>query len=514
MASKNLTFQFFAKDNASGTMKQVNTNAQKMADGFKRVGAAVGVGLAVAGAAAVAFGISSVRAFADAQAAQERLNFAYAKFPALLDVTRVSFDKLNTVLQNKTGFDDDLIASSQGMLAQFGLTGKQIQKLTPLMLDYARANGKDLATSAEDLGKALMGQGRALKAIGIDFDDAGSTAANFDQLMAGLTTNVGGYAETFGTTAAGKFEILTMKWGDFQEKVGEALLPGLVKLMEFAESNVMPALTDFAEWFAKDGVVGIKLFIDKLGEMKADGTLIPAVVGGLSAVTLGVVGMNAVLALNPIGLVVLALAALVAQFTYVTTNLEAFKRSARNTGWGIALTTLFTGWFGLIAAFAQNWDMVWRGMQFVVVTNINGMIGALNLILTPINLLIGALNGLFGLRLSRIAIPGLAMPSAPAASGGGTFSAPRGRAGGRARAFAEGGLVKGGRGGVFGMIGEKQHDELVVPLKPGMGGLGGMTVNVIVNGSVLSDERKLATAVRDAVKSARSQGFSTQGAFA
>lgn len=56
--------------------------------------------------------------------------------------------------------------------------------------------------------------------------------------------------------------------------------------------------------------------------------------------------------------------------------------------------------------------------------------------------------------------------------------------------MANGGLVKGGRGGVMAHIGEGRHDELVTPLPAGgLGGLGGgltLEVNVDVRGSVLT----------------------------
>jgi len=48
--------------------------------------------------------------------------------------------------------------------------------------------------------------------------------------------------------------------------------------------------------------------------------------------------------------------------------------------------------------------------------------------------------------------------------------------------FADGGYIQGGRGGVLGMIGEGQNDEIVVPLdRFNKGGLGTyITLNVNV----------------------------------
>lgn len=73
--------------------------------------------------------------------------------------------------------------------------------------------------------------------------------------------------------------------------------------------------------------------------------------------------------------------------------------------------------------------------------------------------------------------------------------------------MANGGLVKGGRGGVMAHIGEGRHDELVTPLPSGgIGALGGgvvVNINVDVAGSVLA-ERDLLGAVDDALR----RGFS------
>ena len=58
--------------------------------------------------------------------------------------------------------------------------------------------------------------------------------------------------------------------------------------------------------------------------------------------------------------------------------------------------------------------------------------------------------------------------------------------------LAQGGLVKGGRGGVLGMIGEGANDELVVPLdKAGRGGGFGTTINVTVVAPVGASSRDI-----------------------
>jgi len=167
-----------------------------------------------------------------AEQAQRQLEDAYARFPSVTDVSIDALRELNSAIQAKTGADADDLASSQAIMAQYGLTGQQIADLTPLLDDYAVKTGKDLPSAAEDLGKAMLGQGRALKSVGVDFTDAKSVAGNFDQVVAGLRTQVGGFAESESGSAEGALRRLTTEFGDVQEQVGEQLLPVLVQLGE------------------------------------------------------------------------------------------------------------------------------------------------------------------------------------------------------------------------------------------------------------------------------------------
>lgn len=333
-----LEFLIMAKDHASDVFDKVGKSVEKNESKFSKMQAVSGVALAAAGAAAVAFGKQSIEAYADAEEKQAKLDFAYSKFPALADTNIEALRNLNAELQRKTGFDGDATAAAQGSLAAYGLTGSQIAKLTPLMQDYAAKTGKDMATAADDMGKAMLGSGKALKSVGVDFTDAGSVGANFDQVMAGLTGTVGGTAEMMGNTAAGKSKILTEQWGDLQELVGEKLMP------------VMTKATD----------VGIKV-VDWISRNSDE--LTPYVVAlGAAAVAFGV--LNVVMSANPISLIVIGVAALAAGLIYAYQHSETFRKVVDTTFkvigeaatwlWNNALQPFFR--FMTEATAAMMWD--------------------------------------------------------------------------------------------------------------------------------------------------------------
>lgn len=192
----------------------------------------------------------SIETYKEAEQAQVRLQDAYTRFPAVANVSIESLRALNTEIMNKTRFDDDALATGQATLAQYGLTGDQLAQLTPLLADYAAKTGVDATTAADQLGKAMLGQGRALKGVGIDFVDTGSVAGNFAQVMDGLTTQVGGFAETEGLSAAGTAERMKNAFGELQETIGGALLPRIVEFQQLFLQNVMPLLVQAADWIA------------------------------------------------------------------------------------------------------------------------------------------------------------------------------------------------------------------------------------------------------------------------
>lgn len=333
MADKTIRMVLVGEDkSASKALKGVADEADKTQGKLSKMGEITGGVLGAqiiqdAGRAIVDFAGDSVSAYRDAEVAQRKLEDAYKRFPATADVSIEKMRELNSAIQRKTGADADDLAASQATMAQYGLTGQQIADLTPLLDDYAVKTGKDLPSAAEDLGKAMLGQGRALKDVGIDFADTGSVAGNFDQVMAGLRTQVGGFAESEVGSAEGALRKLNTEFGDVQEEVGAQLLPVLIELSG-ALLDVIGYVKENADWLGPLVVV-LGAAAAAYAAISVAGGLYTAYMAASAAATGGLTvaqwALNAALSANPVGLVVIAIAALVAGLIVAYNESETFR---------------------------------------------------------------------------------------------------------------------------------------------------------------------------------------------
>ena len=229
-----------ARENAQNeqSLKRLRSEAGRTASSMDRLGGSIRKhqkdiqrwGL-VAGAAMAYFASTSVKAFADAEKQQMQLQESYRKFPKIADVSIESMRALNDELMNLTGADNDALAASEALLARFDLTGSQIMQLIPLVNDYAIATGKDLPEAADTIGKAFMGNARAMKSLGIDFKATGDRGKDLAAIMGALEDKVGGAGKAFGGTTAGQLAIAQQNFAELQETVGAALVPALQGLV-------------------------------------------------------------------------------------------------------------------------------------------------------------------------------------------------------------------------------------------------------------------------------------------
>jgi hypothetical protein len=317
---------------------------------------------ALTGAALISFGKSAVTAFTESEQAQSKLNVALGNSPATVGVTAAAFEKYNSVLAKKTLVDDDALASGQAVLAGFGLTEDQLKQMTPVLADYAARTGKDIPSAAEDLGKAILGQGRALKGIGVEFDDTGTAGGNFAQIMDQVGGKVKGAAQA-QLDAAGPGASMKKSMDELQESVGVILVPALQAL-----AGIISTVIDFFTNLSAP----IKIAIGVVAALAAGVYLIVTAQKAWVAIQ---TALNVVMALNPIGLVVAAVVALVAILVVAYKNSETFRdivngafNAVKDVVMGVfnwvkdnwpLLLGILTGPVGLaVLAITKNWDTI------------------------------------------------------------------------------------------------------------------------------------------------------------
>lgn len=192
------------------------------------------------------FGKSTVEAFEKAQQSQLRFQDAFERFPKLADTSKEAFERLNHSLEQKTKFDHVALETSEAQLAQYGLTGTQVKGLIPLVEDYAAKTGKDLPEAAKLAGAAILGKGRALKELGVNFKDLKDPQQNFNELTDILRTKVGGFAEKEGATFSGRMSILHNQIELLKEGIGKQLVGALSAFAGILIRDIIPGLEAFA----------------------------------------------------------------------------------------------------------------------------------------------------------------------------------------------------------------------------------------------------------------------------
>lgn len=206
------------KDEVSGLEKQFNTLGQRIIAAFaiERV---------------IAFGKAALDSFREAEKAASQLSFAVKNIAGGgIDLFK-KLQKQAEQFQKISIFSDEQITNAQTALIQFGLTGTQVEKLIPQILDLASAQGIDLATATDKVIQGISGQTRGLKDAGIAFEDTGSKTENLALLTDKLTKFQGASAAALNTSA-GAAKNLENRFDDLLEKVGQLIDQGINELKE------------------------------------------------------------------------------------------------------------------------------------------------------------------------------------------------------------------------------------------------------------------------------------------
>lgn len=249
-----------ARNEASRVMKEVMNDAKGVGGSIKKsfadatpASAAMGAAVAAAGAVVVGFGVSSVKAFMEAQDASAQLDAVLKSTGGAAGVTKDALLEQATALQSVTKFSDEAVQATQGILLTFtNLKDDVLMDTTKVALDMAQALGMDGSAAAMQLGKALNDPAAGmskLQRVGVTFTEeqkkqaaamveAGDAAGAQKLMLAELNKEFGGSAKAAGEGYAGQMIILQNTFGDLQEAVGEFILDAAKPLIGWFSSLV------------------------------------------------------------------------------------------------------------------------------------------------------------------------------------------------------------------------------------------------------------------------------------
>ena len=293
------------------------SSGKKFADGIQKAAVPAAAALtAIAGAAALC-----VTAAAENQQAQSKLEGQLKRSTgASVDAQKATIDHVNAMADAAAVAREDVYPAMSNLVRATGDASKA-QGLLSDAMNISAATGKPLGSVSAALGKAYNGSYGALKKLVPTLSDAATSSKDFHQAQKELNKQFAGAAKGDAETAAGQYREVHNSLHDLQVTIGTDLLPVL--------QIVLPLITDLFNAAAEHATVfeviagAVALFAGAIlaanavlkiqsawqTVMAAKTVITTAATEAQTAATLL---LSAAMDANPIGLVVLALAALAA----------------------------------------------------------------------------------------------------------------------------------------------------------------------------------------------------------
>jgi hypothetical protein len=278
--------------------------------------------------------------------------------------------------------DDELRPAISVLSRQTGDLAKA-QQGAALAMDIAAATGKPLSAVTDALAKAYGGNTKALAKLDPKLKGLIKDGLDAEGAMSVLADTFGGAASTKANTAAGQFQRLQVSLAETKESIGAALLP--------AVNAILPYLTKFGNW-ASDNTALFLTIAGVIGGIAAAVVLVNGAITAWTAITTAATavqaGFNAVMAMNPIGLTVIAIAALVAALVIAYNKFEGFRNVVDSvfkfignavSGSLNVIKSYFTGVLGFYKAMfngiASLWNNTFGKLSFKIPSFVPGIGG-------------------------------------------------------------------------------------------------------------------------------------------
>jgi len=297
------------KKGIKGSQAEVETFADKVGDFGKKAAVAFGI----AGAAIGAFALAAVKAAAEDETAQTKLQETIRNTTNATTEQIAGIDKYVTAQSIATATTDDVIRPALSRLLRATGDLTKSQELLTLSQEISVATGKPLEAVTNAVAKSFEGSNTALSKLGIGIDAATLKTMTFDETQQLLNKTFDGFIENQSETAAFKFKQISIAVDESKEAIGAALLPVVKELADFLIVSVVPAVESFvAGLTGEDGLAEgltesqkkavewgkkVRGVIDTVIDLKDELIAVSIVIGTIFVVSKIAAGVTATIAL-------------------------------------------------------------------------------------------------------------------------------------------------------------------------------------------------------------------------
>jgi hypothetical protein len=223
MAQSNIDIKIIAEFLGKNAFKQADTAATKLNKTVKSLGQSFGLAF---GGAALGYAVkSTIKDFADAQRETVNLTNTVKNLGLAFDAPQVSaYVEQIGRLYGVTG--DQAVPAMQALLSVTGSVSKSTE-IFNTALDLAASRSADVASVAQDLANAYVGNTKGLNQYRLGLTKAELSAKTFEEIMAVIGKQTLGAADEAAKSLSGQLAILSEVSNQAKERIGGALFEAL-----------------------------------------------------------------------------------------------------------------------------------------------------------------------------------------------------------------------------------------------------------------------------------------------
>jgi len=371
--NRELQILITAKDETSKQLAGINGKLKDLEPTFKKMATAGTVALG----AITAFAVKGISDFGEAEKSAKQLEYAVINVSHATQEQLKQTEALADALEKKGVLDGDGIRMGLAQLSTFGLSNKAVQELGGSLADLAvnqfgvNASGEQMADTANMIAKALNGQFGILEKSGIRFTEAQkaiiATGTEMEKVKAineGFQQNLKYTNDVALTTFEGQLAKVKVQLGNVSESIGQALLPIIQNLL----TTITPVIQKMLDWATQNpdliqkliliggaiaGVVAVVGFL---------GLVLPSIITGFT-----ILGSIIAFLFSPIGLIIVAIGALIAVGVLLYKHWEEISAFAQRI------------WGGIVSFFQGVWETIKNIFNFAVALILGIVITAFNM---------------------------------------------------------------------------------------------------------------------------------------